>query len=228
MAKNDALQIGPVRLEDKIDPRDPNEAASFGTSSGAGSDAVRIVEAVAATYADNNLGSLLALPLNAERSQAGLVDLDEVAKVADVPKGAVVEGATVRGQSDDPEKLVVAYVVRYQLEGEDDHPERIGAGRSARGVVRYKLLPKSIKAYDKFKDTQLDAARAARSAGGSAEQFGTDPQVATLLERLEKLEKEREEYVARAEAAEAKVLEQDAAATAADPNQTAAPADGKE
>lgn len=223
MAKNDTLQIGPVRLDDKIDPRDPNEAGSLGSASGAGQDALRIVETVNAQYAQNNLGAVLALPLNPARSEHDLIDYEEIAKVADLPEGAVVEGATVRGQKDDPDSLIVSYVVRYALEGEDEHPERVGAGRTARGVVRYNRLPKTAKRFDERKEQELKVARAARGAGGSESQFGQDPHVSVLQERLDKLEREREEYVARAEAAEAKLKAESGAADAENPNLTRNP-----
>jgi hypothetical protein len=165
MAKN-ALMIGPVRADQPIDPTDPDVVGNIAGSSGVRYDAMDIIKGNAAVY--SKLTPFLALGRDFGRSKALI--LDEVSKAV----GETVEGASVRGSGQSPR--VVIYLVRRD------------SGRSAKGMLPYGDLPKSEAAFQDSQKTSVDAARAARAAGGSEIVHGEDPRVAILTKRLEELE----------------------------------------
>lgn len=196
------LRIGPVALDQKIDPSDPDEVGNIAGPQGARYDTLKIIEGMAAAY--EPIRPIQALRKHEPRSES--LDLDEVARVAALDDGVTIEGAGVKGTSDDPNQLAVVYVARYPApEGMD--PDW---GRSVRGVLRYNQLTKSMAAFDQAEELRLGAARAARAAGGDEEDFGEDPRVdrldravTELQDRLAKAEAAREDAEARAAAAEA-------------------------
>lgn len=211
------LRIGPVALEDKIDPTDPNEAGQIAGPQGARYDTLRIIQANADAYAE--ITPIQALRKDEERSAH--LDLDEVHKAAGLPDDVVVEGAGVKGTSNDPNQLAVVYLVRYPPG--DGQPE--GSGRSARGVVRYNKLRRSIDAFETDKERKLGASRAARAAGATEDEVGgEDPRVERLSEALADLEDRLN--AAEARAAEAEQAREQAEADAALAREAAEPYPG--
>lgn len=174
-----SLKIGPVAADAKIDPTDPDDVGGISGTTGAGYDAMNIIDANSA--AQEKLRPYTALPRDDARSAA--LNLDEISeRIGDRD----VEGASVRGSGDG--NRVVVYLIRA------------ASGRSARGVLPYKGLTKSAAAFAQKQKETLDAARAARSAGGSERDFGEDPRVAVLTQRLDELEAEKRDAEKRASA----------------------------
>lgn len=99
------------------------------------------------------------------------LDLDEVSEVVDLD----VIDAGVRGSTDGNRVVIFVY--------EDE------TGRTAKGVVGYDELPRSAAAFEERRSTEVDAAKAARAAGGG-EAFGEDPRVAVLTAEVERLRAE--------------------------------------
>lgn len=167
-----SLKLGPVAADAKIDPTDPDDVGGISGSSGAGYDAMKIIDAN--SKAQEQLRPYTALPRDYARSET--LDLDEVSEKAG---DATIEGASVRGTTE--ESRVVVYLVSTK------------SGRTARGVMPYEGLSRSETAFEQKQAQKLDAARAARVSGGSEEDFGEDPRVAVLTKRLDELEKEKRE-----------------------------------
>lgn len=167
-----SLKLGPVAADTKIDPTDPDDVGGISGPTGAGYDAMKIIEAN--SKAQEALRPFTALARDFDRSDA--LDLDEISEKAGDAK---VEGASVRGLTD--ENRVVVYLVSTK------------SGRTARGVMPYADLGRSQRAYEQKQSQKLDAARAARVKGGSEEEYGEDPRVAVLTKRLDELEKEKRE-----------------------------------
>lgn len=157
---NSGLDIGPVRLKDRIDPSDPNELGGLGSETGSGYDSLEIIQRNAAEHA--KLGPYLSLPPDIAATLT--LDKEEVEKVVGQP----VEGASVRGRDEGAQKVVI-FLVR------PDGP----FGRSAKGVIKYEDLPKSEKARKEFLDREEQAAEAARAAVPDPG-FGMDPRVIQL------------------------------------------------
>lgn len=169
------LRIGPVAADQPIVPGDPDDIGGIAGPAGVKNDALRIIKANAAAY--EKLGPALAIPPDVERTRVANQHLDEVSDAT----GLDVRGVTIRGSGEGPRVATYVFVKRNP-DGTD--------GRSGKGMVPYSELPKMERAFQEDRKRRLDAAKAARKAGGDESVFGEDPRVAALSDEIERLQRE--------------------------------------
>lgn len=171
------LRFGPVPLDQPIHPGDADEFSRMDGVVASALDISNIVDRMNTEAA--RMTPAQSLPPDHARS--AVIDdlLPEVQNVIDdeLDTKLTIEGASVRGTTgDDAKRRLVVYVARTE------------SGRSVKGVMPYAKFPAVERAYQDRKTRDLDAARAAKSAGGNENAHGEDPRVQTLQKALDDAE----------------------------------------
>lgn len=143
----------------KVGPQNIDNSAQLTRRAGVGNHALRLLR----RHARNNPPELVAdlsKPRDERRSRVAEDNLERIAETLKLPKGAQVEGASVKGAPDGRSgDRVVTLVLRYPPTNPDAPPN---AGRSGKASVEWEKLPWLEDEYEKRERARLGlAARAA-------------------------------------------------------------------